>query len=97
MQLLPAHNADLPGKSKCRLIPELFSINAPVAVRFYVQSKVFVVFTARFLISIAHQSRGNEAKDDSEDRSTEVPQKERHKSWYLPVLALANDDIKVPS
>jgi hypothetical protein len=59
MQLSPAHNADLPSKSKCPLVLELFSINAPVVVQFYVQSKEFVVFTAHFLISSAQQSRGN--------------------------------------
>ena len=49
------------------------------------------------IVSQSVEFREREAKDDGEDRSTEVPQKERHKSWYLPVLALANDNIKVSS
>ena len=59
MSLSLVRNVDLPNKSRCRLIPESFSISAPVAVQFYDPWKEFVVFTAHFQISIAHQSRQN--------------------------------------
>jgi hypothetical protein len=68
MQLSPVHNADLPSKSKCRLVPELFSISAPVAVQSYVPWKEFVVFTAPIQISIAHQNRRNCVNYDNENQ-----------------------------
>ena len=53
------HNAGLPDKSKCRRLPEWWSINAPVVVRSFVPSRAYVVSIAHSQISIAHQSRRN--------------------------------------
>ena len=34
-------------------------------------------------------------QDDCQNGSTKVAKEERHESWYLPVFALAYDDVEV--
>ena len=63
MQQSHGHNAGLPNKSKCRLLPEWWSIHAPVVVQSFVRWQERVVRTAHLGIGSDHPSKGKTQKE----------------------------------
>ncbi len=53
----PVHNAGLPKANKCRLILESFSMNAPVAARYFGQKQAIAVCIVHMQISIVRPNR----------------------------------------
>ena len=77
------HNVTSLKQSKCRLIFELCTINAPVVVLYCVQKKATVVFIARIPTNIAHP---NKKRARTEPRSLCFLRKGLRQGFELPAL-----------
>ena len=87
------HNAGLPNKSKCRLLPEWWSINAPVVVQSVVRWRECVVCIAHLGIGSVHQSKGKMQKEGKASLLYKQEGFARRVSWQKKSLSLQVCDV----
>ena len=87
------HNAGLPDKSKCRLLPEWCFINAPVVVQSFLRWQEYVLCIAHLGIGSVHQSKEKMQKEGKASLLNEQEGFAQRVPWQKKSLSLQVCDV----